>query len=229
MIHNCNFTEDEQEMVRQRKIVNKNRSLSGIVSSEKNNTGVWFESALERDFALILENKPNVSEYQEQPVKIEYFYKDKFRVYTPDFLVRFNDGTRNWLCEIKYRKELREKFSKLKPKFRAAIEYCKEEDWEFKIFTELDIRNPFLENIKFLSNYKYEFIDNSCFQLLIQTLQELGPTTPHEFMLTVKDAHFDIKGRCLYALWYSISSGTVGCDIVNETINMNSDIWLESV
>ncbi|MCR9171378.1 MAG: TnsA endonuclease N-terminal domain-containing protein [bacterium] len=224
---NVKFIE-ELDPVRKRRIQNTTRSLSGIIPSAKNEEEVWFESALERDFALILESHPDVSHYQEQPISIEYYYNGKNRIYTPDFLVFFNEGSnlKPWLCEIKYRSELREKFSKLKPRFHAAKITADKEKWEFKIFTEHYIRTAYLHNINFLSRYNYNELDGACYELVIRTLSDLGHSSPKEFMLTVQDAHFNLKGRCLYALWYGIKNGDIGCDIVTEKLNMNSEIWL---
>jgi hypothetical protein len=224
---NIKFIE-EFDPVRKRRMIMKSSSLSGIVPSTKNENGIWFESALERDFALIVEHNPDVSFFEDQPLTIEYFFDGKTRVYTPDFFVQFKDesGIKSWLCEIKFKSELREKFSKLKPRFKAAKEYCENEGWEFKIFTDEYIRTPFLENINFLSRYNYNDLDGACYKLVIRTISDLGITSPKEFMLTVQDAEFNIKGRCLYALWYAIKMNDIGCDLVNEKISMNSEIWL---
>jgi hypothetical protein len=224
---NIKFIE-EFDPVRKRRMIMKSQSLSGIIPSSKNDKGIWFESALERDFALLLENSPDVYFFEEQPLTIEYFFEGKTRVYTPDFFVQFKDETviKPWLCEIKFKSELRKKFSKLKPRFRAAQEYCQNENWDFKIFTEENIRTAFLENINFLSRYNYNELDGACYKLVIRTISDLGITSPKEFMLTVQDAELNLKGRCLYALWYSIKMNDVGCDIVNEKITMNSEIWL---
>ncbi len=223
---NIKFIE-ELDPVRKRRIINKSRSLSGLMPSDKNGEHVWFESALERDFAILLEAHPDVSHYQEQPVTIEYDVEGKTRRYTPDFLVYFiNDLYKPWLCEIKYRSELREKFDRLKPKLRAGINHSKTEKWEFKIFTEHDIRTQYLENLNFLDRYNTNGLDGSCYKLVLRTLSVLGHATPKEFMLTVQDAHYNQKGRCLYALWYGIKSGDIGCDIINEKLTMNSEIWL---
>lgn len=218
---------EELDPVRKRRIINKSRSLSGLMPSDKNNEHVWFESALERDFAILLEAHPDVSHYQEQPLTIEYDVDGKTKRYTPDFLVHFIDKRQKpWLCEIKYRDELREKFDRLKPKLRAGIDHANSQKWEFRIFTERDIRTPHLENLNFLDRYNTNGLDGACYKLVLRTLSVLGHTTPKEFMLTVKDAHYNQKGRCLYALWYGIKSGDIGCDIINEKLTMNSEIWL---
>lgn len=223
-----NFIE-EIDPVRKRRMIMQSRSISGIIPSAKNENGIWFESSLERDFAIILEEKPDVFYYEEQPIRIEYHCDGRNRVYTPDFFVQFqkDENKKPWLCEIKYRSELKDKFSLLKPKYKAAKDYCLKEGWEFKIFTENEIRTPFLENIKFLSRYNYDELDGACYELVIRTIKDLGLTSPKEFMLTVQDADFNLRGRCLYALWYAIKTEAIGCDFVTEKISMKSEIWLE--
>lgn len=219
---------EEFDPVRKRRMIIKSQSLSGIVPTTKNENGIWFESALERDFAMIIEHNPDVRFFEEQPLLIEYFHNGKTRTYTPDFFVEFSEesGLKPWLCEIKFRAELRQKFSKYKARFRAAKEYCATQGWDFKILTEEYIRTPILENVNFLSRYNYNDLDGACYKLVIQTMSDLGITTPKEFMLTVQDAEFNIRGRCLYALWYAIKINDIGCDLVNEKISMNSEIWL---
>lgn len=223
---NVKFIE-ELDPVRKRRMITKYQSLSGLLPSKKNEEYVWFESSLERDFAILLEANKKVSHYVEQPLTLEYYNEGKILHYTPDFLVYFiEDDQSPWLCEIKYRTELREKFYKYKSKFRAAYEYCQKEGYEFKIFSDLDIRTPYLENINFLDRYCLNGLDNSCYDLVLRTLSELGNCTPKEIMLTVQDAPYNMKGRCLYALWYGVKIGDIGCDLTDTKINMNSEIWL---
>jgi len=219
---------EEFDPVRKRRMITKYRSLSGIIPTMKSDEPIWFESSLERDFALILEYKPDVYFYKDQPVTIEYFYDGKTRKYTPDFFVQFKDEScmKPWLCEVKFKEELKEKFSEYKPRFRAAKEYCRIRGWEFKIYTEEYIRTPLLENINYLSRYKDAEVDQACYRLVFHALSDLGVTTPKEFMLSIEGMEHNIKGRCLYALWYAIKREFVGCEIVNEKISMNSDIWL---
>lgn len=219
---------EEFDPVRKRRMATKYRSLSGVIPTTKNEELIWFESSLERDFALILEYKPDVYFYQDQPLTIEYFYNGKTRRYTPDFFVQFRDEEckKPWLCEIKYKQELQDKFSEYKPRFKAAKAYCEEEGWEFKLFTEEFIRTPLLDNINFLSRYQDNDVDQACYRLVFHTISDLGITTPEEFMLAIEGMEFNMKGRCLYALWYAIKKEHISCDIVTEKISMNSEIWL---
>lgn len=217
----------EQSNMAKRGFITKYTSLSGVITSRKNNTHVWFESGLEKDFSLLMEYHPSVNHYTEQPVTIEYQLNDRTRIYTPDFLVKFADSEiKSWLCEIKYRDDLRLNFSKFKPRFKAAVEFCKAEGWEFRIFTEEQIRTPFLENLKFLHKYEYDHMDASCYQLVINRVRDLGLTSPREIFTTLDDANDGIKSKCIYALWYALKISTVECDY-SKPLSLDTEIWIK--
>ena len=220
------------ENVAKRGLIIKHQSLSGLFASEKMDSMIWFESSLEKDFAVSLEFHTMVNYYEEQPLVIEYWddVDQRQRTYTPDFLIHFheNEGMKSWLCEVKYKEDLRENLAKYKPKFKAAMAYCKREGWEFKLITEDYIRTTFLENAKFLMRYKYDLVDQGCYARMISLINDLRLTTPEEFMLALKDAHFNIKGRCLYALWYAVKIGEVNCDSTQK-LTMKTEIWPSTI
>ena len=221
---------DAIERMKKRGLIIKHQSLSGVFSSDKNDSMIWFESNLEKDFAISLEFHPMVSFYEEQPLAIEYYDDDKKRIYTPDFLVHFHESENKkpWLCEIKYKEDISKNLHKYKVKFKAAIAHCVREGWEFKFITEGYIRTPFLENAKFLMRYNYDLVDQGCYTKMLNTVNELRVTTPEEFMLTLKDSPFNIKGRCLYALWYAVKISEINCD-KTQKLTMRSEIWPTSI
>jgi len=218
------------ENVAKRGLIIKHQSLSGLFASEKTDSMVWFESNLEKDFAISLEFHSMVNYYEEQPLVIEFWDGDKQRTYTPDFLIHFHasEGMKPWLCEVKYKEDLRTNLHKYKTKFKAAMAHCEREGWEFKLITEDYIRTTFLENAKFLMRYKYDMVDQGCYTRMLTTINDLRLTSPEEFMLTLKDAHFNVKGRCLYALWYAVKIGEVNCDITQK-LTMKTEIWPTSI
>jgi hypothetical protein len=136
-----------------RKIPKNYRSVTGKFASMKNGRSVGFESILERDFFLMLEFDHNVERYEEQPIQIEYEYGNKKRRYTPDCLVEYKDGSRPCIVEIKYSDEIKDNKTFLRQKFDVIERYLEDNDMDFKVFTELDIRTQYLENIQFL--YKF--------------------------------------------------------------------------
>ena len=173
-----------------RKIGPGQNSLRGQIQSKKNETSHDFESALERDYLLLLEFDVNVARYVEQPVEIVYEYEGKTRSYTPDVLVYYRDDLTPaklyppMLIEIKYRKKLKDNWKELKPKFKAAIDYADSQGWKFKILTEVEIRNTYLENIKFLLPYKdSQYVDSNDSALLMESIRNLDLTTPEEIIV----------------------------------------------
>ena len=78
----------------QRKIGPTRRSVSGIHVFRKQ-TGIAFESTLERDFLIRTEFFLNVSEIFAQPIQIPFQTANgRNATYTPDFLVVYRLGNR---------------------------------------------------------------------------------------------------------------------------------------
>jgi TnsA endonuclease N terminal len=128
-----------------RKISIGTSSMRGKTYSLKNGRHNDFESALERDFLQVLEFDSNVWYYCEQPITIEYELMGIVREYTPDVLIYYREDIepankfKPMLCEVKYRKDLKENWKELKPKFMAALRYADAQGWKFKIITEKEI------------------------------------------------------------------------------------------
>lgn len=141
-----------------RNIPKNYRNITGKLSSEKSNKPIGFESKLERDFYNIFEFDNTVVYIKEQPITITYEYAGKKRTYTPDVSLEMQYGMKRIIGEIKYYDDLKENFDELRPKFEAAIAYCKQTKSKFKLFTDRcpRIKNrDYLENIQFLLAYRY--------------------------------------------------------------------------
>ena len=211
-------------------------SLTGLVAGTKNSRNHAFESSLERDFIKIIDYNYNVHHYCEQPVTIEYINDSNHRRYTPDFLVYYRENMKlkPTLFEIKYRKDLKENWSVLKPKFRAAIEYSKKKNWNFKIITEVEIRTQYLDNIRFLENYKKEKIDkngflsgidDNDFNILTYNIDKIKITTPEELMLMSSNNKYK-QAEFLYVIWYLVANNWIKCDL-NYPLSIKSEIWVD--
>jgi hypothetical protein len=219
-----------------RKIGLGTTSLTGLISSTKTNRNHAFESSLERDFIKIIDFDRNVNHYCEQPVTIEYMNDSNYRQYTPDFLVHYRETTnmKPLLCEIKYRKDIKENWNVLKPKFKAAIEYSKKNNWNFKIITEIEIRTQYLKNIRFLENYKKEKIDKNGFltgidendfNILTYNMDKIKITTPEELVLMSSTNKYK-QAEFLYVIWYLVANNWVKCDL-NFPLSIKSEIWVD--
>lgn len=148
-----------------RKIPIQSKSVAGRFFSHKNNKLIDFESQLEKKCYLILEFNDNIISYEPQPLKIEN--------YIPDILAyRANDIP--LLIEVKYSDEAFNPNEKLKRKFDALNKYAKENNLEFKIFTEQDIKEPYFSNINLIYNYAKISINNEIISNILKLIPKEG-------------------------------------------------------
>lgn len=205
----------------------KENSLSGKIISQKNDSIIEFESSLERDFIYLLEFNNDVCDYCEQPIKLS---KDNL-FYTPDFYINYFKG-KNELVEIKYSTDLLINFEKYQRKFQLAREYCKENNLVFKVLTEVEIRNQYLENAKFLLRFRSNFnvghqINSSHMHdvdLLMAKVIELKDTTFTELINQCCKTEAK-KAELIHILWYLISIDKIKIDL-NSKLSMNQKIWV---
>lgn len=211
-----------------RKIPPNRRSLTGMVASRKNKRMIASESSLERDLLVRLEFDPVVERYEEQPVCIQYSDGEGHqRTYTPDVLVYYRvDILPGWsplLCEVKYRAELFDKWKEIKPKVRAGRSYARQQGWRFKIFTEREIRTPYLENAKFLRSYRRVAVDEAQARLILDALSESIESDPDQLLTRI---HQDPSKRAalLPTLWRLVSDGHIGIDL-SQPLTMRHRLW----
>lgn len=107
----------------------------------------FYDSDLEKYYMAELEGMPGVRSWTKRHnIKIPYQFLFIKRNYLPDFLVEFNDGSR----EIHETKGLPFLFLlSTKLKKTSAEEYCKKMGWKYKFITkdkEVFYRNNFLSN-----------------------------------------------------------------------------------
>lgn len=114
-------------------------------------------STWEEKFCKYLDFNKRVVEWSSEGTRISYFdpTKNKTRIYYPDFYAKFVDN-KKYIIEVKPTKDLRLPKKKGKKsqktmvvreqtyyvnqaKFKAAREYCKKMNMEFKIITERDL------------------------------------------------------------------------------------------
>lgn len=142
-----------------RKIKKSYISCTGYFASYKNKTQIAFESVLERDFYMLLEFDDNVVLYAEQPITINYKYKDgSNRKYTPDCIVNYVDRTEKYF-EVKYKSDI-DNDIELSEKLQFLKSYFNEEySSKLKVFTDEDFSKVYLDNLKFL--YKFAFFEEN--------------------------------------------------------------------
>ncbi len=209
-----------------RKIPKNYRNITGIAAHLKANGQAMFESTLERDFLMLLEFDKSVGRFEVQPVKIDWADKSgKPRSYTPDTLVYYKRKKHlPTIYEVKYRSDLKKDWQNLKPKFKAAIRFCKENNWRFKIITEVEIRTQYLESVKFLLPFVHRgYSTETDMTILDQKLTELSSSTPKQLIEEIYSDELN-QATLLPTLWYLIGTGEVGVDL-NQKLTMSSKIW----
>lgn len=203
------------------------RNVTGVLSSAKATGPAQFESTLERDFYTLLEFAPEVSFYEVQPVAISWNDGLRSRRYTPDVIVFYREDTRprlrTMLCEVKYRSELRDRWTELHPKLRSGVHYARQNSMRFKIITETEVRTPYLANAKFLLPFRREPVDADHASLLLAALRELRQASPAVLVAAVFCDEWH-RAALLPALWRLIGSFQIGADL-HTPITMDSTIW----
>lgn len=200
------------------------RGVTGRVSvSSEGRAG--HESSLERDWLLSLAFDPRVKRMLEQPFKMEYDHEGRTRRFTPDMQVDYCEGSQQWsvVYEVKYREDLKANWELYKPRFRAAVAYCRARGWRFKIVTEKEIRGPRIDNIRFLRRYQHVPIQAMHREALLQNLAITGPTTPKSLLAaTWYDKERQMAALC--ELWRLVLVGEIAADL-GAPLSMSSSIW----
>ena len=227
-VYEENYISSQKKIVmslkKKRNISTNKFSLTGQITSLKRNDQVDFESSLERDYIHLLEFDDEVRIYYEQPLKIEFAK----RYYIPDFYVEYWDGKIE-IVEIKYSTDLIENAKSYNAKFKAAEEFCKENNLSFKILTEKDIRSDYLFNVKFLQNIrmKHAWIEPEYFnefELLKKYMDKLKKTTPNELLDHCTSCNYK-RSELIQYLWFMIMFKKIKTDLTKK-LNMESKIWI---
>ncbi|OQP76458.1 hypothetical protein IA54_009220, partial [Xanthomonas phaseoli pv. syngonii LMG 9055] len=185
-----------------------------------------FESSLERDWLLALDFDPRVQAIQVQPFSLHYEHRGATRRYTPDVRAdyRLESGMATVVYEVKPSEELRLNWSAYRPRFKAAVRYCRDHGWRFKLVTERHIRTALLDNARFLRRYRALPEQDLYMQQLLYTLRALGTTTPQALLAAAYWAE-ESRMAALPMLWKLIATGRLGADL-HVPLTMSAPIWL---
>lgn len=134
----------------QRIVSNHPRYKSGVFYSEKCKRWIQYESGIELNFILQLEQMKNVLFYYEQPVQIPYWRGRKKRHYTPDFGIYLN--TKEFvLVEIKDLPAMLE--DRVQMKAEALLDFCSKKGFGLLFF---DGKSTFDKLLRIKNNPKLE-------------------------------------------------------------------------
>lgn len=227
--NNCNKITAPKQM---RKIKPTRRSVSGILPF-RGEMSIPFESTLERDFIIRKEFNRLVLEVIPQPVQITFEVGGRTYLYTPDFLVFYRTDDYPWasglkplLVEVKERKEIRENWGKMKPKFRAALRFARQQGWDFKIHDESRIRDQVLDNIRFLGRYKRMEFHAADTNLILSTIKIMGQAPFHYLVSRHFIGNADIATGIAH-IWHLLATNQIECDMTLPLTN-DTVLWIPS-
>ena len=227
MIYN---SRDHVPVSQQRKIPLKRQSLSGMYVFRKEQP-IHYESSLERDFIVRTEFFLNVLDIIPQPATIEFFgHNGDAHTYTPDFLVYFRLGNREYpmfpkplLVEVKPREEWQANWRRWSAKWKATRRYAKEQGWCFRIKDESRIRAPALENIVWLARYKRTEVEEALTDNIIDDLLELGSATIDLLVGRHFSKEHTLEG--FQHLWTLVAKRYIDCDI-SRPLDNSTELWV---
>lgn len=185
-----------------------------------------FESGLERDLCYHLEFDDGVRAYESQPVAITYVRPSGRKCHGfPDFLVEFQPEARrpDEIRDVKPRSQLRHKWSDLKPRLRAACAYARSQGKIYRLESEVEIRDAFLPQAKFLYRYLCAEPELKAAEFFLDAIAEAERTTPQSLLQACFMDAMD-RAMALPTLWNLIATKTIGANLLRP-LTMDSEIW----
>lgn len=123
-------------------------------------TNIWYRSLWERRVMVHLDINPSVVKWSNEEIVIPYLspVDNRWHRYFPDFFVQVKNKQgilEAMILEVKPKSQARPPVKKSKitksyinevmtwgvneAKWKAAVEYCKDRSWQFKVITEEDL------------------------------------------------------------------------------------------
>lgn len=123
-------------------------------------TNIIFRSSWEKKIMEYLDSNPNIIRWSSEEIVIPYYspVDNRWRRYFPDFYLEAKEasgGIKKMLLEVKPKAQTQEPkkpqrttkryitevmtYGTNKSKWDAAIEYCKDRGWEFRLITETEL------------------------------------------------------------------------------------------
>lgn len=202
----------------------QSRSITGTMPD-----GNRYESSLERDFMLLLRFDVAVDVFTPQPLTLKYKGSDgAVHKYTPDGLIEWRSDlfvldSRPLLVEIKYRESFLGEWRHWRRVARAAKDYAQERGWQFRIFTEREIRTPLLDNARFLLPYLRRTTSAETEQWVLEFLHELLESTPETLISLLYKDKWN-QATVLPVVWKLLAERRIGFH-ANKPLTMDAPIW----
>lgn len=199
------------------------------VTGQHARSGQRYESSLERDFFKLMTYDPLHLAVEGQPVTVHYLSENGEPLhYTPDGLATFKPDPitgqirRPLLVEVKYRDEYRKIFLEIKPKLRAARRYAKERGWQFRVFTEREIRTTWFANMNFLDGFRDREPNLKHVESILDRIGEVDGATPAKILSSITSDLWQ-QAEIVPTMWWMVAHSQLHIDL-SAPLNMHSTI-----
>ncbi|MGK7936762.1 MAG: hypothetical protein AB4206_13335 [Xenococcaceae cyanobacterium] len=137
-------------------------------------TGVWYDSALKRDFMYWLEFDPDVVSYTTPAISLDFDESGKLKQYVPDFqVIRCRQKQ---IIDVKSKKTLES--DQYKRQYQQLTSICNNTGWTFVALSELEVRKePIFSNIKLLYRYARESFSIDEYRDCLEVVSSQVPTS----------------------------------------------------
>lgn len=217
-----------------RKIPKNYRFITGQVGV-KPGVAVEFEGPLERDFYSLMGLQTSVEKIESQPVSINY-KSDTGRnaLYTPDCLIHFTKqtGVRPVLAEIKDRATLRADWQKFRARFRAATGYARRNGWTFKIYTDAELRTPYLTNSKNLRLHRSHHFSSDQMMEIVTKVETGKAVQLGALLRDLTEGDLTLAGPHLSRIYHLLATRAINANLF-QPITYSTELvpagrWMES-
>lgn len=207
-----------------RKIKPTRRSVSGIYPFRQKES-VAYESSLERDLIILHEADPQVTRIISQPVSLAFKLNNRTYSYTPDFLILLNHSDyQGILVEVKPENEWREHWRKWSVKWKVAINWCKANNFQFRIYDESRIRTQKLNNIKQLNLLKNHVLEQNDIDSALQKISRIDFMSVQDYLNEFSQEQWLQQKQII---WYLLSIGQLQANL-EYPLDHNLLIWSKS-
>jgi hypothetical protein len=131
---------------------------------------------------------------------------------------------------VKPQKILHRDWQLFRPRFKAAVHWCRSHGYCFHIVRDIDIQTPYLSNAKFLLTFtdsRLKFVDPVLFESkthrLLATLYECKFSTPAQLASQTAD-NPEQSMEWIPFVWNLLAHGQIGADL-KAPLGMSTPIW----
>lgn len=204
-----------------RKIPKNYRHITGLVA-DGSGGALPFEGPLEIDFYTIMSHhrvgSKLISSIETQSITIEHLSSTGRRTrYTPEALIHFDARLRirPVLVEVKPIDTLIEKWDQeIELKVRAGTRHARRNGWTFKVYTEREVRTPYLENVKLLRIHRGHQFTEADLAAIQERVEKTRGISFEEMLVSLeKSKKGEARQMALSKIYHLLAHGRISADL----------------